>query len=134
MLTKNSKLKNYVVNMHTDFDSANMIVFFVYWTDVSKKNGATRILPGSHLYLHDRKLPCYIDESLTKYLEDREGAVFAIDTWALHSANSNISLPRLVTWIRFSSMPVKTYYLNRNYLFKDKLDKINQIFDEKTIQ
>ena len=37
MLTKNSKIKNYVVNMHADFDSANMVAFFVYWTDVSKK-------------------------------------------------------------------------------------------------
>jgi len=128
MLTKNSKIKNYVQNMHVDFDSANMVVFFVYWTDVSKKAGATRILPGSHLYLHDRKLPIYIDESLTKYLEDRGGAVFAIDTWAMHAGNPNISLPRLVTWIRFSSMPAHTYYLNRNYLFKDKLNEINQKF------
>ena len=53
MLTKNSKIKNYVENMHVDFDSANMVSFFIYWTDVSKKDGATRILPGSHLYLHD---------------------------------------------------------------------------------
>ena len=133
MLTKNSKTRNYVENMHVDFDSANTVVFFVYWTDVSKKAGATRILPGSHLYLHDRNLPSYIDESLTKYLEDRGGAVFAIDTWALHAGNSNISLPRLVTWIRFSSMPAHTYYLNRNYLFKDKLNEINQKFSRRII-
>lgn len=133
MLTKNSKIKNYVVNMHADFDSANMLTFFVYWTDVSKKNGATRILPGSHLYSYDKKLPGYIDESLTKYLEDRAGAVFALDTWALHAGNPNISSPRLVTWIRFSSMPAHTYYLNRNYLFKEKLNEINQKFSKNLI-
>ena len=115
--------------MHVDFDSANTVVFFIYWTDVSKKDGATKILPGSHLYLHDRKLPYYIDESLTKYLEDREGAVFAIDTWALHAGNSNISLPRLVTWIRFSSMPARTYYLDKNYLYKNNLKEINKKFN-----
>ena len=128
MIKKQSNREHYVTNLHKDPDSAGCLVFFIYWTDVSKKDGATKILPGSHLYLHDRKLPYYIDESLTKYLEDREGAVFAIDTWALHAGNSNISLPRLVTWIRFSSMPAHTYYLNRNYLFKDKLNEINQKF------
>ena len=129
MLTKNSKIKNYVQNMHVDFDSANTVVFFIYWTDVSKKDGATKILPGSHLYLHDRNLPSYIDESLTKYLEDRGGAVFAIDTWAMHAGNPNISLPRLVTWIRFSSMPAKTYYLDKNYLYKNDLREINKKFN-----
>ena len=43
----------------------------------------------------------------------------------LHAGNSNITSPRLVTWIRFSSMPVPTYYLNRNYLFKKNLDEVN---------
>tara|TARA_Y100000590_G_scaffold127688_1_gene145984 strand:+ start:21085 stop:22050 length:966 start_codon:yes stop_codon:yes gene_type:complete len=125
MLTKKSNKQNYVVNLHVDFDSANMLTFFIYWTDVSKNNGATRIFPGSHLFLHDRRLPGYIDDSSTKYIEDKAGSLYAIDTWALHAGNPNISSPRLVTWIRFSSMPAQTYYLNRNYLFKEKLKEIN---------
>ena len=118
MLTKKSEKKNYVVNLHVDFDSANMMTFFIYWTDVTKNNGATRILPGSHLFLHDRKLASYVNEPLTKHLEDKAGSLYAVDTWALHAGNPNITSPRLVTWIRFSSMPASTYYLDRNYLFK----------------
>ena len=127
MLTKKSKIKNYVVNLHVDFDCANMLTFFVYWTDVSEINGATRVLPGSHLFLHDRRLAGYVSEPLTKCLEDKGGSVFALDTWALHAGNPNITSPRLVTWIRFSSMPTPTYYLNRNYLFKKNLDEINDV-------
>ena len=56
MLTKNSKIKNYVENMHVDFDSANTVAFFVYWTDVTKFNGATRLMLGSHLFTCDRRL------------------------------------------------------------------------------
>ena len=63
----------------------------------------------------------------TKHLEGKGGSVFALDTWALHAGNPNITSPRLVTWIRFSSMPAKTYYLNRNYLFKKNLDEINDV-------
>ena len=104
-----------------------MLTFFVYWTDVSEINGATRVLLGSHLFLHDRKLTGYVSEPLTKYLEDKGGSVFALDTWALHAGNPNITSPRLVTWIRFSSMPAPAYYLNRNYLFKKNLDEINDV-------
>ena len=96
--------------------------------DVSKLNGATRILPGSHLFLHDRKLASYVSESLLKYLEGKAGEIYALDTWALHAGNPNITSPRLVTWIRFSSMPAKSYYIDRGYLFKDNLNEINQKF------
>jgi len=126
MLSKKSKKEYYVNNLHVDFDCANMVTFFIYWTDTSKLNGATRILPGSHLLLYDRMLASYVNEPLLEHLEDKAGSVFAIDTWALHAGNPNITSPRLVTWIRFSSMPAQTYYMSRNYLFKDQLNKINQ--------
>jgi len=126
MLSKKSKKEYYVNNLHVDFDCANMVTFFIYWTNTSKLNGATRILPGSHLLLYDRGLASYVNESLLTHLEDKAGSVFAIDTWALHAGNLNITSPRLVTWIRFSSMPAQTYYMSRNYLFKDKLNEINQ--------
>ena len=125
MLTKQSEKKNYVINMHKDHDCAGSLVVFIYWTEVSKLNGATRILPGNHLFLHDKKLQNYIGESLVDYLEGKGGSVFALDTWALHAGNPNITSPRLVTWIRFSSMPAKTYYRDNNYLYKDSLDEIN---------
>ena len=126
MLSKKSKKEYYVNNLHVDFDCANMVTFFIYWTNTSKLDGATRILPGSHLLLHDRMLASYVNEPLLEHLEDKAGSVFAIDTWALHAGNPNITSPRLVTWIRFSSMPAQTYYMSRNYLFKDQLNKINE--------
>ena len=126
MLSKKSKKEYYVNNLHVDFDCANMVTFFIYWTNTSKLNGATRILPGSHLLLYDRRLANYVSEPLLVHLDDKAGSVFAIDTWALHAGNPNITSPRLVTWIRFSSMPAQTYYISRNYLFKDKLNKINE--------
>ena len=125
MLTKQSEIKNYVVNMHKDYDSAGSVVIFIYWTEVSKFNGSTKILPGNHLFENDKKLGAYINEPLVHYLEGKSGSIFAVDTWALHAGNSNITHPRLVTWIRFSSMPSKTYYRDNNYLFKKDLDKIN---------
>ena len=126
MLSKKSKKEYYVNNLHVDFDCANMVTFFIYWTDTSKLNGATRLWPGSHLLLYDRMLASYASEPLLEHLEDKAGSVFAIDTWALHSGNPNITSPRLVTWIRFSSMPAQSYYVNHNYLFKDKLNEVNQ--------
>ncbi len=128
MLSKQSKIENYVTNLHYDFDCASNVTFVIYWTDVSKLNGATRILPGSHLFLHDIKLASYVSESLLKYLEGKAGEIYALDTWALHAGNPNITSPRLVTWIRFSSMPAKSYYIDRGYLFKDNLNEVNQKF------
>ena len=125
MLSKKSTTKYYVTNFHVDFDCANMVTFFVYWTDTSKLNGSTRIFPGSHLLLYDRMLASYVSEPLIEYIEGKAGSVFAVDTWALHAGNPNIVSPRLVTWIRFSSMPASAYYLNRSYLFKDNLNEIN---------
>ena len=127
MLNKQSEKKHYVQNLHVDFDCASNVTFFIYWTEVSKLNGATKIFPGSHLFLHDKRLASYASDPLLTWIEGKAGSVFAIDTWALH-AGSLLTSPRLVTWIRFSSMPAQTYYLNRNYLFKDMLDEINQKF------
>ena len=128
MLSKKSKQEYYVNNLHVDFDSANMLTFFVYWTDVSKNNGATRILPGNHLFEHDKKVQTHISESIVQYLEGTSGSVFAVDTWALHAGNPIIESPRLVTWIRFSSMPAKAYFLDNNYLFENNLNELNQEF------
>ena len=127
MLTKLSENINYVDYIHQDLESASCLAFIVSQTDVSKLNGETKIFPGSHLFLYDRRLSNYIGKPLIKYLEDKSGSLFALDTWTYHSVNSNITSPRLVTWIRFSSMLTPTYYLNRNYLFKKNLDEINDV-------
>ena len=119
------KKMNYVVKMLKDFDCASSVTF-VYWTDVSKNNGATRILPGNHLFEHDKKVQTHISESIVQYLEGNSGSVFAVDTWALHAGNPIIASPRLVTWIRFSSMPAKAYFLDNNYLFENNLNELNQ--------
>ena len=81
MLSKQSEKRNYVVNMHKDYDCAGSLVFFVYWTDVSKTNGATRILSGDHLFLPDKRVMGYIGEPLVDYLEGKGGSVFALDAW-----------------------------------------------------
>jgi len=130
MLTKKfEEKKDYVINMHKDQDCASSLTVFIYWTNVSKLNGATKLLPGDHLFQHDRKVRKYVSEESTKYLEGQEGSIFAVDTWAMHAGNSNITSPRLVTWIRFSSMPARTYYLDKNYLYKEDLKKINLKFN-----
>ena len=126
MLTKPSENTNYVDYIHQDLESASCLAFVVFWTDVSKLNGATKIFPGSHLFLYDRRLSNYIGKPLIKYLEDKSGSLFALDTWAYHSGNSNITSPRLVTWIRFTSTPCSTYYRDKHYLFKNNLDEINK--------
>ena len=71
-------------------------------------------------------LASYISEPLIEYMGGKAGSVFAWDPWALHAGNPNIFSPRLVTQIRFSSMPASTYYLDHSYLYKDKFNEINQ--------
>ena len=129
MLTKKSEVKkDYVINMHKDQDCASSLTVFIYWTEVSKLNGATKVLPGDHLFQHDRKVRRYVSEKSVNYLEGQEGSLFAVDTWAMHAGNPNIKSPRLVTWIRFSSMPARTYYLDSNYFYKKELESINKKF------
>lgn len=125
MLSKKAKIQAYPTKLHVDFDSTNSLVFFVYWTDVSKFNGSTKLLPGSHLFLFDKNLKSYVNEDSIKFIEGKAGSVFALDPWALHAGNTNINHPRLVTWIRFTSFPARSYYLDCNYLYKDKINEIN---------
>ena len=130
MLSKKATTGSYIDNFHVDWDSANNISFQIYWTDVSKLDGSTRIFPGSHLFFYDRMLASYISEPLIEYMGGKAGSVFAWDPWALHSGNPNLFSPRLVTIIRFSSVPASHYYLAQGYLFKDKLNEINQALSE----
>ena len=122
MLSKPSKIKHGVLKLHRDHDSMNSITFFLYWTDTSFKNGSTALLPGSHIYKHDKRFSKFYTDNLSlKYLEGDQGTVFAVDTWAWHKGNESIETPRLVTWMRLSSVPSQVYFKDKNYINKEKL-------------
>ena len=126
MLTKKTKNLHDVTKLHRDFDSSNSLVFFIYWTKVDKNNGATSLIPGSHLYDHNKNFhKNFSDTHKLEYLEGVEGSIFCLDTWAYHRGNPNIINPRLVTWIRFTAVPAKTYYIDENYIFKNDLKNFN---------
>ena len=126
MLTKNSKFYDGVCNLHRDLDSMSSLTFFIYWTDTDKDNGATIIYPGSHCFDQDKNFNKYSNKSSNlKYLSGESGSVFAVDTWAWHSGNKNIKTNRLVTWVRFTSCPANTYFIDRNFLFKNELNDFN---------
>ncbi len=126
MLSKKTKNLHGVTKLHRDFDSSNSLVFFIYWTKVDRNNGATSLIPGSHLFDHDKNFhKNFSDFQKLEYLEGEEGSIFCLDTWAYHRGNPNIIKPRLVTWIRFTAVPAKTYYLDENYIFKNDLKKFN---------
>ena len=127
MLSKKTDNQHGVTKLHRDFDSSNSIVFFIYWTPVSKNDGATSVLPGSHLLSHNKNFhKNFSDFQKLDYLEGPKGSIFALDTWAYHRGNPEILRNRLVTWIRYTAVPAKTYYLDENFLFKKDLNRFNE--------
>jgi hypothetical protein len=89
---------HYVMNMHRDQDAFACVTFFVCWTAVSEKNGATIYLPRSHV-------SSSVEASKLDYLEGGPGEVFCVDTFGLHKGNSDVTGPRFATWIRYGSAP-----------------------------
>lgn len=89
---------HYVMRMHRDQDAFACITFFVCWTEVAAKNGATIYVPRSHVSSE-------VDKTQPIYLEGKAGEVFAVDTFGLHSGNREVTGPRFATWIRFGSAP-----------------------------
>ena len=65
-----------------------------------------------------------------KYLEGKPGTIYAVDTWAWHKGNKNITSPRLVTWIRLSSAPSQVYFKDKNYIYKKELNNYLKNFSE----
>ena len=122
MLSKPSNIKHGVLKLHRDHDSMNSITFFLYWTETDRYNGSTALLPGSHIFKHDKRFPkVYTDNMSLKYLNGKPGTIYAVDTWAWHKGNENITSPRLVTWIRLSAAPSQVYYKDKNYIYKKEL-------------
>jgi len=121
MFTKQSKNKNYVVYPHRDYDSASSLCFFIYWTETSKDNGATKFLPGSHLDSNPPDIDVFYH-----HLEGAAGTVYAADVWGIHAGNDALTSPRLTTWLRFSATTTRSYYLDKNYIFRDDLKELNK--------
>ena len=131
MLSKPSKIEHGVFKLHRDHDSMNSITFFLYWTGTDKNNGSTALLPGSHIFKHDKRFSkVYTDNMSLKYLEGKPGTIYAVDTWAWHKGNKNITSPRLVTWIRLSSAPSQVYFKDKNYIYKKELNNYLKNFSE----
>tara|TARA_Y100000817_G_scaffold196710_1_gene153921 strand:- start:54 stop:977 length:924 start_codon:yes stop_codon:yes gene_type:complete len=126
MLTKSSNSNHDVFNLHRDIESVNSVAFFIYWTTTNEHNGSTSLIPGSHIYNFDKKFgKMYSPNFCLKHLEGEEGSIYALDAWAYHRGNNKLTNPRLATWIRYSSVPSRIYYLDRNYLFKKELSDFN---------
>lgn len=89
---------HYVMRMHRDQDAFACVTFFVCWTAVSAKNGATIFVPRSHA-------SSSVDVANPTYLEGNAGEVFCVDTFGLHSGNREVTGPRFATWIRYGSAP-----------------------------
>jgi hypothetical protein len=89
---------HYVMRMHRDQDAFACVTFFVCWTAVAARNGATIYVPRSHVSSE-------VDVSKPTYLEGSAGEVFCVDTFGLHSGNREVTGPRFATWIRFGSAP-----------------------------
>tara|TARA_A100001015_G_scaffold200770_1_gene224173 strand:+ start:3420 stop:4343 length:924 start_codon:yes stop_codon:yes gene_type:complete len=123
MLSKPSNKRHGVLKLHRDHDSMNSITFFLYWTETDRYNGSTALLPGSHIFKHDKRFSkVYTDNISLKYLEGKPGTIYAVDTWAWHKGNENITSPRLVTWIRLSSAKSQVYFKDKNYIYEKELN------------
>ncbi len=110
MVTKmDSKFRHPVTDMHRDFDDFHWITMFVYWTDVSKNNGATSIMSGSHRSTNTS------DKEI--YLEGKAGSVFLTDNLAYHSGNKVLKNDRVITAMRFGKALNPASYINKDYLF-----------------
>ena len=95
-VNKPSKKKLVVHNFHRDYDDFKQLAISVCWSDVTKDNGSTMYIPGSHvnpkLSLKNRK---------PKILSLKAGDVIVSDVLALHSANQLKQGYRLITWCKY---------------------------------
>jgi hypothetical protein len=86
------------MRLHRDYDDFSALAFFVYWTDVREDDGATLYVPGSHLSSR-------ADRGARDFLTGEAGSLFALDPFGLHAGNRSVESARLVTWIRFGTIP-----------------------------
>lgn len=93
---------HYVMRTHRDYDGFNTLTFFIGWTATAQDDGATLFVPESHR-------TSKVQNSHVVSLDCAPGEVYVVDTFGLHSGNSNIKKPRLASWIRFGSLPNLAY-------------------------
>ena len=98
LVTTEGDADHYVMRMHRDYDAFASVTFFVYWTDVSERNGATIYVPGSHV-------SAAVSQAERVHLTGRAGQVFGLDTFGLHAGNRSVEGFRVATWCRFGAAP-----------------------------
>jgi hypothetical protein len=115
MITNKCIIKHPVTELHRDYDDKNFLALFVYWTSVSKNDGATIFLPGSHLGKKNKK---------QIYLSGEQGSAYLADTFALHAGNKAIKKTRVVTWFRFGERSNLVHFVDKGYLFNNLYDEL----------
>ena len=118
MLTLPSKHTHAVTDAHRDLDSEHFLALFIYWSNVTRDNGATFFIPGSHL--NDTSS----ENTEGMHFEGSAGTSFLFDPYGFHSGNKLIKTPRLVTWFRFGKRPNNCHFNDKNYLHDDLFDSI----------
>lgn len=109
-ITLPGKSTAYVFRKHRDYDDFASVAFFIYWTSVSAENGATIYYPKTHL----KTLP----DAKKVVLAGNAGNIYMLDGFGLHAGNSQIAgSPRLVTWLRYGSIPNLSTIQNKNGRF-----------------
>ena len=104
-----------VTKIHRDFDDIGFIAIFIYWTDISKTNGTTKIIPGSH------RTDTKKDEKNLVCLSGIKGSVWALDPYTLHSGSAPSNGERIATWIRFSRKETNLAHYQDKGKFFDKI-------------
>ena len=86
---------HYVHRLHRDSDDFRFLTLIIYWTKVTRTNGATSLVEGSHRNevkdLEGNKI----------FMEGEEGSVFFADFNAFHAGNKILKGYRYTTQIRF---------------------------------
>jgi hypothetical protein len=93
-----TKRKHYVQYLHRDFDDYKFLTIIINWTKVTKNNGATMYIEGSHIKELNKK-----DEN-KKYFEGEEGSVYLANNYGCHSGTLPKNGCRISTWIRLGHL------------------------------
>lgn len=84
---------HYVHRSHRDYDDFKFVGLIIYWNKISRKNGATTYIKGSH------KAKSKTESK--SYLEGESGEAFLVDLSGLHSGTQVSGDFRYTTFIRF---------------------------------
>lgn len=95
-VNKPSKNKLVVHNFHRDYDDFKQLAISICWNNVTKDNGSTIYIPGSHV---NPKIS--LKNQKPKSLNLKAGDVLVSDVLALHSANQLKKGYRLITWCKY---------------------------------